>query len=105
MTVRAKYDGQHDGEVHVAEGKNVDNRRMTSASRGQPNTTTCMTVRHDAEGKIATAENDTAARDDDVQPVTAHKRTYSLLAGKTVMTRVSDDPQEDLQLWHRGKNI
>ena len=78
---------------------------MTSASRGQPNTTTCMTVRHDAEGKIATAENDTAARDDDVQPVTAHKRTYSLLAGKTVMTRVSDDPQEDLQLWHRGKQI
>ena len=77
---------------------------MTSASRGQPNTTTCMTVRHDAEGKIATAENDTAARDDDVQPVTAHKRTYSLIAGKT-MTRVSDDPQEDLQLWHRGKNI
>ena len=28
---------------------------------------------HDAEGKIATAENDTAARDDDVQPVAAHR--------------------------------
>ena len=62
---------------------------MTSASRGQPNTTTCMTVRHDAEGKIATAENDTAARDDDVRPVTAHNRTYSLIAGKTMTESVT----------------
>ena len=31
------------------------------------------------------------------------KRTYSLLAGKMMMTIVSNDPHRNLQLWHRGK--